>query len=142
MKTTTWIRTCRIAALLGVAIVTMTLTRLALSQADGGSRFQQFDKNRDGKVTREEADNAAWFDTLDADHDGKLSATELGPALSHEMADEDTNRDGQLDASEAARAKSKAFDQADANNDGVLSVEEVVEYDASVSYSARGSAAN
>lgn len=50
------------AGILVVAIVVGTLSaHLAFSQADAAGRFQQFDKNRDGKVTREEADNAAWF---------------------------------------------------------------------------------
>ena len=83
MKTKTRTRIYRIAALLGVAVVAMALTRLALSQAEGGNRFQQFDKNGDGKVTREEADNADWFDTLDSNQDGAITRLEAaGAALS------------------------------------------------------------
>ena len=43
-------------------------------------RFAEFDKNGDGKVTREEADNAAWFDTLDANRDGVITRLEAASA--------------------------------------------------------------
>ena len=39
--------------------------------------FDHFDKNGDGKVTREETDNAAWFDKLDANKDGVLTRDEV-----------------------------------------------------------------
>jgi hypothetical protein len=54
--------------------------RLGFSQAEGGNRFQQFDKDGDGKVTREEAGNAAWFDTLDANRDGTITRLEAASA--------------------------------------------------------------
>jgi hypothetical protein len=69
------------AGILVVAIVVGTLSaHLAFSQADATGRFRQFDKNGDGKVTREEAGNAAWFDTLDANRDGVITRLEAASA--------------------------------------------------------------
>ncbi len=69
------------AGILVIAIVVGTLSaHLAFSQADAAGRFQPFDKNGDGKVTREESDNAAWFDTLDTNHDGAITRLEAASA--------------------------------------------------------------
>ena len=42
-----------------------------------GELIQQFDKDSDGKVSREEAGKPRWFDALDADKDGYLSSGEV-----------------------------------------------------------------
>jgi hypothetical protein len=43
-------------------------------------RFREFDKNADGKVTREESGRAAWFDTLDNNGDGIITREEAAEA--------------------------------------------------------------
>lgn len=43
-------------------------------------RFTQFDKNGDGKITREESGSAPWFDTLDRNHDGVVTLEETKAA--------------------------------------------------------------
>jgi len=40
--------------------------------------FKQLDRNKDGKVTREEAGNARWFDWLDRNKDGAITPDEIG----------------------------------------------------------------
>jgi thiol-disulfide isomerase/thioredoxin/mono/diheme cytochrome c family protein len=47
---------------------------------DPDALFKKFDKNGDGKVTREEAGNARWFDRLDLNHDGVITREELAAA--------------------------------------------------------------
>ena len=39
--------------------------------------FERFDKNHDGKVTREEAGNPPWFDRLDRNKDGVITRDEV-----------------------------------------------------------------
>lgn len=39
--------------------------------------FKTFDKNGDGKVTKEEAGNALWFGRIDLNHDGEITREEL-----------------------------------------------------------------
>ncbi|MFZ5831830.1 MAG: hypothetical protein ACOY3P_17215 [Planctomycetota bacterium] len=69
-------RNLSICMLLGAAMATITAASFLFGQAEGGRRFQQFDKNGDGKVTREESGNAPWFDTLDANRDGVITREE------------------------------------------------------------------
>jgi predicted AlkP superfamily pyrophosphatase or phosphodiesterase len=52
--------------------------RARWQQGGSGDRFAQFDRDRDGKVTRQEAANAPWFDRLDTNHDGIITRDELG----------------------------------------------------------------
>ena len=39
--------------------------------------FKSFDKNGDGKVTKEEAGDAPWFDRIDLNHNGEITREEL-----------------------------------------------------------------
>jgi len=50
------------------------------AQQRGSNRYQQFDTNADGKVTREESSNAPWFDTLDRNRDGVITREEAAEA--------------------------------------------------------------
>ena len=50
------------------------------AQTTATDRFQQYDKNGDGKVTREETGNAPWFDAQDLNHDGFITRWEAAAA--------------------------------------------------------------
>jgi hypothetical protein len=68
---------------LSVAVTCLTLsaqTPQAAVKAGAEERFRQFDKNGDGKITREESSNARWFDTLDRNHDGAVTLEETKAA--------------------------------------------------------------
>jgi len=107
-------------------------------------RFDELDRNRDGRVTREEAGNASWFNGLDANRDGKLTRAEAGGAASklnsaatgNSRAPEgdaagklfeamDKNRDGKLDATELPRRG--MLQQMDRDGDGFVTQAEAVE---------------
>ncbi|MCX6910700.1 MAG: EF-hand domain-containing protein, partial [Verrucomicrobia bacterium] len=53
-----------------ITCLTLSAQETPRPQISAEQRFKQFDKNGDGKITREESGNARWFDTLDRNHDG------------------------------------------------------------------------
>lgn len=53
------------------------LTGISFAQNASADRFHQFDKNADGKLTREEFPAAKIFDGADADKDGLLTREEI-----------------------------------------------------------------
>lgn len=56
-------------------------------------RFRQFDRNADGKISREEAGGARWFDRVDRDKDGAVTPQDLGislPAYPEQLDQEET----------------------------------------------------
>jgi acetyl esterase/lipase len=58
-------------------LILLLSTSVASAQSTA-DRFQQFDKNADGKLTREEFPAAKIFDGADADKDGLLTREEIG----------------------------------------------------------------
>lgn len=63
---------------------------------DAAQRFRQFDRNGDGKVTKEEAGNAPWFDWVDRNQDGVILPQELGqptPGTPPRSAGEEKRKD-------------------------------------------------
>jgi hypothetical protein len=60
---------------LNLAIASQAFTQTVPPPAAAGraDRFEQYDKNGDGKVTREESGNARWFDALDKNQDGVVT---------------------------------------------------------------------
>jgi hypothetical protein len=60
--------------------ILLAQTPSAAVNAGAEQRFKQFDKNGDGKITREESGNAGWFDTLDRNHDGVVTLEETKAA--------------------------------------------------------------
>ncbi len=97
-------------------------------------RFQQVDKDADGKVTVDEIRAAATekFAQADTNHDGMLDASELS-AMSpgfgrHRMGPDlgmlDTNGDGKVSADEFVSHAAARWQHADANGDGVVTLQE------------------
>lgn len=67
-------------------------------------RFDRYDKDRDGKVTREEylLQRRKAYAKLDADHDGKLSFEEWAIKATTKFATADRDRTGAMSAPEFA----------------------------------------
>lgn len=95
-----------------------------------GDLLKQFDKDGDGRISREEAQAAPrlakHFDEIDTNKDGYLSNEELASA--RQMATDrmfariDTDGDGKISRTEAQRFPRLAahFDQIDTDKDGYL----------------------
>ncbi|MSU58901.1 MAG: redoxin domain-containing protein [Pedosphaera sp.] len=58
--------------------------------------FKSFDKNGDGKVTKEEAGNAAWFDRIDLNRDAEITREELATVAKIYLARRAGGLDGGL----------------------------------------------
>ncbi len=67
-------------------------------------RFDRYDKDRDGRITRDEylASRRKAYAKLDADSDGRLSFDEWVAKTGAKFATADKGRDGALDAGEFA----------------------------------------
>jgi len=63
--------------LFAVAIASQAMAQTDTPPATGNDRFAQFDKNGDGKLTREEFPAAKIFDAADADRNGLLTPEEI-----------------------------------------------------------------
>ena len=110
------------------------------------SRFDQLDKDKDGKLTaaerpqhgrgmhggRQGGERGARLKVLDADKDGRISRAEARPdaRLGEHFATLDANHDGYLDRSDRlarkAAMRAEFFTGADANRDGRLTRDEFV----------------
>ncbi|MBN8262069.1 MAG: hypothetical protein J0L59_07075 [Xanthomonadales bacterium] len=111
------------------------------------SRFDQLDKDKDGKLTaaerpqhgrgmrggRQGGERGARLKALDADKDGRISRAEARAAegaIAGRFDEMDANRDGYLDRSDRlarkAAMRAEFFTGADANRDGRLTRDEFV----------------
>ena len=106
--------------------------------------FAKADRNRDGKLSRNEANDyfvTKIFEGADQNHDGKVTWKEWnvpGSGRSKARFDAaDTNKDGSVSLAEAqayGRKRgvfNKEFDEADTNHDGYVTREEAQAYYAS-----------
>jgi Ca2+-binding EF-hand superfamily protein len=114
--------------------VTLTLlsllagTSLALAHGGGGPRFEALDKNKDGKITKDEAQTEAKarFAEIDKNKDGKATEAEL--AAHHEAMRATHGAEGGPSETKRGRGHGpkhgkmaeRMFEHADKNEDGVI----------------------
>ncbi|MHC4816647.1 MAG: EF-hand domain-containing protein [Planctomycetota bacterium] len=99
----------------------------ARSGKDSAAFLLKFDKNRDGKVSKEEFPHERRFAEIDADGDGSLSETEIKDVMDKRQREEaydlferlDLDRDGKITREEFT-GPAAAFERLDRNNDGVI----------------------
>lgn len=123
---------------LALLSVVVALSHGVLAPARAQAVFERFDRNRDGRVTRDELPNAAAFDRFDADRDGAITREEyarvaggqeagngsaVGQSVDAVLRQFDADRDGNITRAEAAGAP--WFERADANGDGTIDAREV-----------------
>lgn len=127
-------RPSKLALILALLALLVTAPRHVAAQG----AFDQFDRNRDGKVTRDELPDGATFTLFDADGDGVITREEYaraaaagGPSrvaasgrlITAVLERFDANGDGRITRAEAGGAP--WFDRADTNGDGVIDAEEL-----------------
>ena len=132
---------------LGVGFLAVSGVAVAHSEADcgqgrgdgkgmgrGGPRFEQLDKDSNGKVSLDELSRSKdeWLTRFDANKDGVVTEPELEAQRAAKQterrerifAKRDNNKDGKLSLAEA-KGPPHFFDRADANKDGDVTKEEL-----------------
>jgi len=120
-----------VAALALLLLVPLSLWAQAPTQPDRGQILRDADRNKDGKLDREEFHrvivDAFYF--RDKDKNGYLVITEVSDIMSPEVFRQaDRNGDGRLSLDEYLNAVFKDFEAADTNKDGVITHEEIEIY--------------
>jgi hypothetical protein len=101
---------------------------VALAHGGGkGPRGARMDENGDGKVTLAEAQAAAKkrFEHFDKNRDGVITKDELGGGFHPRFEFADANGDGKVTLAEAQQKAKEFFTKADANKDNVLTHDEM-----------------
>jgi hypothetical protein len=97
---------------------------------DPRAAFSETDKNKDGKIDREEFHQRVMeiFFFGDTDKDGYLTQAELVATVvfPEDFEAADRNADGRYSYPEFVQVRFVTFDEVDSDDDGLLSVEEVV----------------
>ena len=123
-----------LAACLILAILAPATVRVAPASAQTGpplkERFAGADKNRDGKIDREEFHQAAVesFYFRDKSRKGYLVIVELKEASPEAYKAANRKGDGRLTLQEYVNALFIDFDKADTDKDGSLTFEEIEVY--------------
>ena len=123
-----------LGACLILAILAAATSRPAPASAQTGpplkERFAGADKNRDGKIDREEFHRAAveGFYFRDKGRKGYLLTEELREASPEAFKAANRKRDGRLTLQEYVNALFIDFDKADTDKDGSLTFEEIEVY--------------
>lgn len=97
-------------------------------------RFELFDANRDGVVSKGEYDSDALFAAMDSDRNNRVSAAELQailgpqrdgePSAADRIRAADSNSDGELTDEELRRSAEMRFQWLDTNQDGNVDLAE------------------
>jgi Ca2+-binding EF-hand superfamily protein len=121
----------RIVFLAILLLVPLSSSAQAPPRSDLGQIFKDADRNRDGRLDREEFQRVIVeaFYFRDKDKNGYLVITEVSEIMSPEaFRAADRTGDGRLSLEEYVNALFKDFDAADQNKDGVLTHEEIEIY--------------
>jgi Ca2+-binding EF-hand superfamily protein len=91
--------------------------------------FQEMDKNKDGKLSREEFDQEAVkvFNENDKNHDGALNKSEFSriKGAQSKFEDLDANKDGKVTMEELRNAARDRFDQLDRQRGNYLTEDDL-----------------
>ena len=120
----------RTALALLAALVPLTAWAQTPPAADLGQLLRDADRNRDGRLDREEYHRViveAFF-FLDKDKNGYLVIAEMVPIDAAAFRGADRDGDGRLSLQEYVNALFKDFDVADRDKDGVLTFDEIQVY--------------
>lgn len=101
------------------------------STADDVNRaFSATDRNKDGRIDREEFHHRTVevFYFLDVNRDGYLVISEIAILQTDTFRAADRDGDGRLSLQEYLNARFKDFDAMDANGDGVVTKDELERY--------------
>jgi EF hand len=93
-------------------------------------QFQETDRNRDGKIDREEFHRRSveLFYFLDKDRKGYLVIVDIQGLPPEDFKAANRRGDGKLNLDEFINARFRHFDLADTNGDGVLTLQEIEVY--------------
>ena len=113
--------------ILAVVLMILCAAFLAIAAEDF---FTKLDKNKDGRVSKQEylEQAAGSFDKLDKNRDGVLQTEELGQIDKNKRAQlikaSDTNNDGVITKEELEQDARKRFSTMDRNADGYIDKKE------------------
>jgi Ca2+-binding EF-hand superfamily protein len=121
---------CTVALLAGLALAPPAPTSAQAPAPPSQDRFTQADKNRDGKIDREEFHQAAVesFYFRDKGKKGYLVIGELPESSPEAFRAANRKSDGRLTLEEYVNALFIDFDRADTGKDGGLTFEEIRVY--------------
>jgi Ca2+-binding EF-hand superfamily protein len=111
-----------------LAVLTIMLFTAAWSFA-AEDLFSKIDKNKDGKISKQEYMDAVagTFDKLDKNHDGILTREEIklnNIDVEKFIKEADTNKDGKINKKEFERAAEKSFSSMDKDKNGYIDKKE------------------
>ncbi len=114
----------------GVVLLGSSARAQTATPADLQARFKQVDKNRDGRIDREEFHQAVVeaFYFLDKTRKGYLVLEDMPGLTLAVFRAADKNGDGKLSLQEFVNARFLDFEAADTDHDGTLTYAEIEAY--------------
>jgi len=125
-----YIRRILTSAVICMSVLTLSVFAKDHERGQGRKRhaehFSKMDKDGDGAISSEEwRGKRGKFEDFDTDRNGRVTREELAnTAREHRFRKFDTNNDGSV-SREEWRGGSESFSRRESNNDGVLSRDEL-----------------